>query len=63
MLNQALCRSYGLCVGIDPDIFTIPPGAPVAAVIREVAGPDDLEDVQEAIRSCPTQAISLAEEG
>lgn len=62
VVDQGLCRAYGLCVAAHPDIFQLPPGSPVAVVAREVIDADDLEDVREAIRACPTQAISLSEE-
>lgn len=62
VLDQGLCRAYGLCVTAHPDIFLLPPGSPVAVVTREVVDADDLEDVKEAVRVCPAQAISLAEE-
>lgn len=61
-LDQARCHGYGLCVAIHPDVFLIPPDSPVAIVTRDIADEDDLEDVQEAIRACPSQAISLAGE-
>jgi len=62
VVDQGLCRGYGLCVTAHPDIFVIPPGSPVAVVTGDVVDGDDLEDVREAIRVCPAQAISLAEE-
>jgi len=59
VLDQARCHGYGLCVTIHPEIFAIPPASPVAILIRDVAGAGDLEDIEEAIRACPAQAISL----
>ncbi len=60
LLNQQRCHGYGLCVTIHPEVFLVPPGSPVAILIRDVVGDDDREDVEEAIRVCPAQAISLA---
>lgn len=62
VLDQAKCRAYGLCVTAHPEVFLLPPGSPVAVVTREVVEADDLEDVQEAARVCPAQAISIVEE-
>ena len=62
VLDAGKCRAYGLCVTAHPEIFDVQAGFPVAVVTRDVVGPDDLDDVQEAIRACPTQAISLAED-
>lgn len=62
LLDQGKCRAYGLCVTVHPEVFVLPPGSPVAVVTREVVDADDLEDVQEAARVCPAQAITVVEE-
>lgn len=62
VLDQVKCRAYGLCVTAHPEVFVLPPGSPVAVVAQDVVGADDLEDVQEAVRACPAQAISIVEE-
>ena len=62
LLDQVKCRAYGLCVTAHPEVFVLPPGSPIAVVVRDVVGDDDLEDVREAVRVCPAQAISIAEE-
>jgi len=62
LLDQVKCRAYGLCVTAHPEVFVLPPGSPIAVVVRDVVGVDDLEDVREAVRVCPAQAISIAEE-
>jgi ferredoxin len=49
-------------VAAHPEIFTLSAGSPVAVLTRDVIGPDDTDDVQEALRACPAQAISLAED-
>lgn len=61
VLDQGKCRAYGLCVTAHPEVFMLPSGSPVAVVIRDVVGSDDLDDVQEAVRVCPAQAISIVE--
>lgn len=61
-MDPARCTAYGICVGIHPDVFAIPQGSPVAVVIREELEADDIEDVQEAVRSCPAQALTLVED-
>jgi ferredoxin len=61
-LDQGLCRAYGVCVTAHPEVFVLPPGSPVAVVAREVVDGDDLEDVREAVRACPAQAITLVED-
>jgi len=56
-LDQHRCRSYGICVSILPDVFDLPPDAKSAVLLRHEVDPDDVEDLQEAVRSCPAQAI------
>jgi ferredoxin len=56
-LDQVRCRSYGICVSILPDVFDLPPDAKSAVLLRHEVDPDDVEDLEEAIRSCPAQAI------
>lgn len=58
-LDTSKCQAYGLCVGIVPDVFDVPSGSSVAVVLREVADEDEREDLEEAARSCPAQAIVL----
>lgn len=61
-VDPGRCTAYGICVGIHPDVFAIPDGSSFAVVTREVLTDDDLEDVQEAVRACPAQALILAED-
>jgi ferredoxin len=56
-LDQHRCRSYGICVSILPDVFDLPPDAKSAVLLRHEVDPDDVEDLEEAVRSCPAQAI------
>ncbi|MDN5796414.1 MAG: ferredoxin [Intrasporangium sp.] len=60
-VDPTRCQAYGLCVGLSPDVFDIPPGSPVAVVRRDIVDGDDLADVEEAVRNCPAQAISITE--
>ncbi|MGP6177698.1 ferredoxin [Microbacterium sp. A196] len=61
VVDPTKCVAYGICVAVHPEVFEIPAGSPVATVIRDVLQPDDLDDVREAIRACPAQALTLAE--
>lgn len=56
-LDSVRCRSYGICASILPDVFDIPPDAPSAVLLRHEVDPDDVEDLAEAVRACPAQAI------
>lgn len=59
VIDGPACQAYGLCVTLHPEVFDVPPGSPVAILLREVVGDDDMEDVEEAVRACPAQAITL----
>lgn len=61
VVDGTRCTAYGLCVGIHPDVFAVPLGSPVAVVLREELEPEDLDDVAEAVRTCPAQALTLVE--
>lgn len=58
-LDTKRCKSYGICVGILPEVFDTPPGAPVAVLLRDTVDADEREDLEEAIRACPAQAIAM----
>lgn len=58
-VDTTRCQGYGLCVGIHPEIFDVPAGSAVAVLLRDVLDEDDLADVEEAVRACPAQAISI----
>lgn len=55
------CTAYGLCIGIHPDVFSLPVGSATAVVTKPVLDADDVDDVREAVRACPAQALSLVE--
>jgi ferredoxin len=59
-VDPARCQAYGLCVGIQPDVFDIPAGAPTVILLRDIVDADDREDAAEAVRNCPAQALALS---
>jgi ferredoxin len=59
-VDQDLCISCGLCISICEDVFHWNDDEKASAIEEEV--PSDLEElVQEAIESCPTEAIKEVE--
>lgn len=58
-VDTARCQAYGICVAIQPDVFDVPAGSAAAILLRDVIDEADREDVEEAVRSCPAQAIIL----
>jgi ferredoxin len=55
-----LCESNAICAGIAPDVFDL--GADdTVQVLREAPEEADRQRVEEAVRRCPKQAISVLE--
>jgi ferredoxin len=59
LLDTTRCKSYGICVSILPDVFDTPAGSPTAVLLQRHVEPDDLEELEEAVRACPAQAIAV----
>ncbi|MGI5852587.1 MAG: ferredoxin [Clostridiales bacterium] len=59
-VDQDLCISCGLCISICEDVFSWNEDDKAEAIDDEI--PEDLvEDVEEAVESCPTEAIKYQE--
>ncbi len=56
-----LCESNGLCMEVIPEIFEVRDDD-YLYVLNEYPSQNQMEKVEEAIRSCPKQAISLVDE-
>ena len=54
------CKSNAVCIGIAPDIFEVRDDN-FLYVLQEEPGEALRAKVEEAVRVCPTQAISLAD--
>jgi len=57
-VDTARCKSYGICVSILPDTFDLPAGASTAVLLRDQVDAEDVDDLEEAVRACPAQAIT-----
>lgn len=55
-VDQDLCISCGVCIDICPDVFHEDDNGITEAIDSEIPG-DQEELVQEAMDSCPTEAI------
>jgi ferredoxin len=59
-VDQDLCISCWLCISICEDVFSWNEDDKAEAIDDEI--PEDLvEDVEEAVESCPTEAIKYQE--
>ncbi|UGT64519.1 ferredoxin [Nocardia asteroides] len=51
-----LCQGHAVCAAEAPDVFTVPKRGQVEILDAEPA-PEHFEDVRNAVRYCPTQAL------
>jgi ferredoxin len=61
LLDSSLCSTYGICVTIMPEVFDTPPGSPVVVLLRDRVEAHERDELEEAIRACPAQALALRE--
>jgi ferredoxin len=55
-----LCESNGVCMGIIPEVFHLGDDD-MLTVLQEDVTPENEEQVRDAVRQCPRQAISIVE--
>ncbi len=60
-VDQQRCQGHTLCAMIAPDVFVLSDFDGTSSVACEVVPLDNEEQVREAARSCPEQAIVLEE--
>jgi ferredoxin len=61
VVDYAQCESNALCVGAAPEVFELDDDDDLHLLI-ERPGPELRAKVEEAVRLCPKQALSIAEE-
>ncbi|HEX4359559.1 MAG TPA: ferredoxin [Pseudonocardia sp.] len=59
-INGAKCQGHGRCAMIAPSLFDLDDAGQALVLLDPVPG-SDLPDVEEAVMSCPEQAIALAD--
>ena len=59
-VDRELCVGSGACEALAPEVFEVDDDG-VLVVHRPEAGADEAGDVRDAVRACPTRALSLAE--
>ena len=61
VVNRTLCEGNAVCVGVAPEVFLL--GADDQAALRVERPAKALRaKVEEAVRRCPRQALSIEEE-
>ncbi|MGZ5377435.1 MAG: ferredoxin [Mycobacterium sp.] len=58
VVDFGLCESNGVCMGIIPEVFDLD-DQDYLHVLQEEVTPDTEQQVKEAVRQCPRQAISI----
>ncbi|HEX6458267.1 MAG TPA: ferredoxin [Thermoleophilaceae bacterium] len=59
MLDLDTCQGYANCVMVAPDVFDIDEQKGTAILLQEQPDDSRLAAVEEAVRQCPTEAISV----
>jgi ferredoxin len=59
-VDRERCVGSGSCEALAPDVFEVDDDG-VLIVHRPEPTEDELPDVRDAVRACPTRALSLAE--
>jgi ferredoxin len=59
-VDYDLCDSNAICMGIVPEVFEVRYDG-FLYILNEDPGEDLRARLQESVRSCPTQAISISE--
>jgi ferredoxin len=60
-VDFGLCESNGVCMGIIPEVFDLDDQDYLHILTEEVT-PQNGQQIREAVRQCPRQAISITDE-
>ncbi|AGB24723.1 ferredoxin [Mycobacterium sp. JS623] len=61
VVDFGLCESNGVCMGIIPEVFQLD-GQDFLHILQEEVTPQNEQQIREAVRQCPRQAISISDE-
>ena len=61
IVDYDLCQSNAVCMGIMPDVFEVRDDG-FLYLLKETVPEEQREKLLMAVRSCPTQAISVSED-
>jgi ferredoxin len=62
VVDRDLCQGHAMCVLEDPDVFVVPRGADQVTLLDDNPDESHREGVENAIRFCPTAALSVEED-
>jgi len=61
VVDYDACQSNAVCMGLMPDVFEVRDDG-FMYVLKETLPEDQRARLEEAVRSCPTQALSIGED-
>lgn len=61
-LDSDLCQAYGNCLLAAPEVFELTESTPVVIVLRPEPDEAMRTEVEEAVTSCPVQALTLLDQ-
>jgi ferredoxin len=59
VLDLDTCQGYANCVMVAPEVFDIDEQTGVAILLQERPDDSQLAAVEDAVRQCPTEALSI----
>ncbi|BBX13502.1 MULTISPECIES: ferredoxin [Mycobacteriaceae] len=62
VVDYGLCEANAICMGINPDVFHLDDDDTLHILQPDIT-PETENDVLEAVRRCPRQALSIVEDG
>jgi ferredoxin len=62
VVDRDLCQGHAMCVLEDPDVFAVQPGDDQVTLLDETPDAAHRDAVQNAVRYCPTTALSIEED-
>jgi ferredoxin len=60
VVDEDRCGGHGLCEAINADYFEVQSNG-LSKVLRDEIDPDDMPDIEDAVASCPTEALRIEE--
>jgi ferredoxin len=61
VVDFELCEANGICMGIIPEVFDLD-DQDYLHVLQDDVTPENEQQIKEAVRQCPRQAISIVEQ-
>ncbi len=61
VVDRDLCQGHGMCALEDPDVFAIHRGEDQVTLLDETPSESHRAAVENAVRYCPTTALSIEE--